>query len=92
MDATDIIGFLGIVALALVVGVMGGMQLALWCWKRDQDALARTGSALFSRRFAKTFMMATKATRWAQDAEWNVPPIQHRKTTFAHLTNPHFLS
>ena len=36
MDATDIIGLLGIVALALVVGLMGGMRLSRWCDRRDK--------------------------------------------------------
>jgi hypothetical protein len=38
MNATDIIGFLGIVALAVVVGFLGGMRLSTWAVRREQRA------------------------------------------------------
>ena len=35
---TDIVGFLGIVALALVVGFLGGMRLSRWAVSMEQRA------------------------------------------------------
>lgn len=38
MNAIDIVGFLGIVALAVVVGLIGGMRLSRWAVRREQRA------------------------------------------------------
>jgi hypothetical protein len=38
MSVIDIVGFLGIVALAVVVGLIGGMRLSRWAVRREQRA------------------------------------------------------
>jgi hypothetical protein len=83
MDAIDIMGFWCLLVLAFCVGAIWGMDLS-----RSLHRLMKNEKWDGHKKAQES----QKTVRFAQDAEWDVLPIRHRLTKFAHLTNPHFLS
>jgi hypothetical protein len=51
MTPNEIVGFIGIIGLAFVSGIIGGMDISLWCMRDPK----RRAADLFPRRVDEEF-------------------------------------